>query len=437
MIRTEDYKRELVSIFFAQKHLIFWTTFIIFVGAVMVAYSWPPTYSASGSILVSGKQLSVDSPEALESPDRRVLEVSKEDLSSEVEILKSPDVIRNTIKYLSVEYPSYKSVAQGDKLDSDTVYSISRNLDITLLPASNVISIEYFNRDPKIAVDVLWILMEQYIINRMKFYGTRDTALSTSFLENQISRVMSDLDANEETLVSLVDSTGISSPADEIANNIVLKKRLEADLNILRNEYIETKSNLGYLKEALEARDVQYFSFLDNDLMTGLSIKLSELLDLRRTQARTYLPESTVVKSIDEQIEETFASLKGEATAYMGDIQQRLDGTAEKIENMERTIAQYTNQNVALRKQVIATRKIERELGLLEFSFANLSKRKEEVGLNDSLAPSDSAGAYVSILSAAFPSDGPVFPHPPCRCSSGPPRRPSHRLLPGFHEGVL
>jgi uncharacterized protein involved in exopolysaccharide biosynthesis len=56
MNKPENYVREFYDIFFAQKRVIFWTTLIFFIFAVLIAFLWPPTYSATGSIHIKGKK---------------------------------------------------------------------------------------------------------------------------------------------------------------------------------------------------------------------------------------------------------------------------------------------------------------------------------------------------------------------------------------------
>ena len=52
----EDYKKELLEIFFTQRRVIFGITLIISICAILIAFFWPPTYSANSSILVKGKK---------------------------------------------------------------------------------------------------------------------------------------------------------------------------------------------------------------------------------------------------------------------------------------------------------------------------------------------------------------------------------------------
>jgi len=73
---------------------------------------------------------------------------------------------------------------------------------------------------------------------------------------------------------------------------------------------------------------------------------------------------------------------------------------------MEREIDDINRHNVSLQKQIIDTNRIERDANLYKFSYDTFSKRREEsVAVTAKNMPSN-----VSILSEAFPSDGPVFP---------------------------
>ena len=116
MTQTEDYKRELISILFVQKHLIFWVALAVFAGAVLVASFWPSSYQASGEVLVSGKQLSAPNPEALGSPSVSPREISKEDLTSELQILQSRELARRTLFALR-SHPKFSLEPQSDVSD--------------------------------------------------------------------------------------------------------------------------------------------------------------------------------------------------------------------------------------------------------------------------------------------------------------------------------
>lgn len=404
MTRSENYVREFALILFAQKHVIFWTTVAVFVGAILVAAYWPPMYSATGSVLLRGKQMDVMAPEAMEKkPSPQAFEASKEDVASEMEILLSPDVIKNALRALSgtQQDPSPERVA-----------AVQRHLTATPVPASTVISVVYLDRDPGEAVRILDAILAQYLSHRLQFYKPIASQLTPPFLEERAAREREALEEMERQLVDLVDRTGVSAPQLEIDNNIVLQKRLEQELNVLNGHYLEQQAALEHMQRALANKDLQYFAFLESLTISKLADKLTDLTAERGRKARIYLPESEVLAVVDEQIRDTSASLKAEVQLIMEGQGKQLEATAGKIALIRESLAEYNAKNVEMQKQIIETGQIRREAGLLQHSYETLSQRKGEVEINEQLALQDTATIMVSVMSKAFPSNGPVYPSP-------------------------
>jgi len=408
MMKTEDYKRELVFIFFAQKKVIVWTTALIFVLSVLIAFLWPPTYGAYGSILVRGKKIE-KSPELLEKEELRPFPVTKEDLSSEVEILTSPDTIEKTIKYLYDNNLYYKKKKWTKISLNEEVYNIKNSLKTELIPASNVIEITYYHKNPNDASTILRVLMDQYMIYRMNIYNPDKAEL---FFAQQADNFHKGLETMENELMDLVKKNKVSDPLKEIENNILIKKDLEQQLNILKNDSTEKILYIEHLEKELNKKDIQFFSFIENNPINsanGLSPKLQTLVVERGNILRTYSPSSEKVKSIDKQINETYASLKSEVIAYKENQLNQLHIVNEKIRNIENTLDSINARNVELQKQLILSQRIARESNLLGFSYDTFSKRREEAKINTSVNATNFS-SHISILSKAFPSDGPVFP---------------------------
>ncbi len=407
--RTEDYKQELISILFAQKHLIFWSAFLVLVGAVLIAFYLPPTYSASGAVLLTGKQLTDKTSEALvkgNQPGLRVFEVKKEDLASEVQILTSPEVIASALKKLSGAHPELVAPAKGGG-QSDPVHRILTKLSTVLVPASNVIDVHFTNKDPALAVDVLSAIMDEYITYRSKFYSKASP--SPAFFGDQAEGFNQSLRQKEDELAELVDSTGISDPVIEMSENIKLKKKLEESLSALRNDAINARLTLDQIEKALVARDIKYFSFIENSLMGQIGLQVAVLQAERGNLLRVYQPTSERITAVDEQIQERMGALRAEVTAYREDVNRKLRVLEQQIRQMETEIAGYDDRNVSLEKQRIESVRIQRESQVLGASFEEYSKRRDEVKIN-ALFGQDEPLSSASIMKRAFPSDGPVFP---------------------------
>ena len=403
MPRTENYLRELYSIFFAQKRTIFWVTLLIFVCSILIAFFWPPTYSATGTFLVRGKKV-VTSPGTLEAVQKPVFPVQKEDLFSEVQVLTSNDVIEKTVKELKKKnknlYPASSNLTRE-------IYKIKKRIKTEVLPASNVIKISFYSKKPKESVTVLETLMDQYIDYRLEI---ANPSQAQSFFARQAEKFKKGLEAKEDELIKLVRDTGVPEPLKEIANNLRIKEALEKQLNILMSDFIGKKRLVTHLSKEVAKNKVQYFSFIEGSkTITELGLSLQKLVIEYGKVLRTYLPGSERAEAIEQQIKKTFQSLRAEAKAYNDEQFSQLLAAKDKIENLEKRIKALDDRNVMLQNQSIYQQRIEREIKLLQFSYETFSKRREEAGVNRAVQETNFS-TNVSVLSKAFPSDGPVFP---------------------------
>ncbi|MDP8218721.1 MAG: Wzz/FepE/Etk N-terminal domain-containing protein [Candidatus Theseobacter exili] len=411
MLNTEDYKRELISIFFAQRKLIFFITILFFIVAVLVSFLWPPVYSATGSILVKGKRVA-GIPESLTAqPTKMHPSISKEDLYSEIEILTSSEVIERTIAYLnkSDKKTNNKNVPGTFKnrfSESKTILAVKKNLKIEVLPASKVINITYFSRKPQYAVDFLQAFLEQYDLYRMELFNPSGAA---AFFSKQANKFKDSLENKEKALLERSDKNGVSDPHLEISNNLMIKKDLEKQLSLLKNDDIDKRSTIDLLSKAIKNNDIQMLSFIDNPTINNITSNMQDLLFERASILRTYNSSSKAVKNINNQIDNMYSLLSSEAKTYKNDLQDQLATIEDKLQNIKTKIMGIDKKNVELQKVFLESKTIMREADLLGASYETFSKRTEEAKIS-SAVHSTNLSTYVSILSESFPSDGPVFP---------------------------
>lgn len=408
MQQIEDYKRELLDIFFKQRLVIFWITLFIFVCAILIAFFWPPTYSATGLILVRAIKAE-KSPEALEKEALRSFPVTKEDLFSEAQIFTSIDVIEKAIRY--IQENNIQLNFKGKHL-ADTTASIGwirNNLKTEIVPATKVIQVTFFDGDPNNAVTVLRALMKQYLLHRMQIYNPIDAEI---FFSNQADSYLGSLDEKYDELTKLVVETKTADPLQEIRNNYIIKQDLEQQLISLNSESIENILYIQYLEETLDNKNMQFFSTIDNQAINGvagLGPGLQSLIAEKRNILRIYHFSSEKAMAIEEQINETYSTLKNEVIAYKNSLSNQLQIIDEKIKNIEEKLSSISNRNVELKKQDILFKKIETESNLLLLSYETFSKRREEAKINNTVDETN-LSSTVSVLSKAFTSGTPVFP---------------------------
>jgi uncharacterized protein involved in exopolysaccharide biosynthesis len=406
MEKTENYKRELLAIFFAQRRLILGVTLIIIIGAILIGFCWPPTYSATASLLVRSRKPERNQ-EALEKADKIwQFEIKKEDLSSEVEILISPSVIERTIRALQEK----KLYPESETISSKDINRIKRKLEAEVVPASNVIDITFYNKDPKVAETFLSALVDQYTFYRIElFNGVNQIG---SFFSFQADRFNESLSKKGEELMALAEETKIANPQREIENNLDIKKDLELRLDILKNEVIEKTLFIKYVEKILNLDNIHFFSSIENDTIngvTGLSPKLQELLIKQAEILSIYKPSSSKAVAVQTEINKIHSAIKNEVFILKENLSNQLKIAEAKIKRMQDRVEIIDDRNVEIRKQDIAAQRLEAESALLLASYETFSKRKEESIINSSLEGT-AMHSNVSILQKAFPSDGPVFP---------------------------
>ncbi len=406
MIRTEDYKRELISIVFAQKHLIFWTAFLIFAGAVAVAFFWPPTYSATGSVLLTAKQLMERDPLALQNAETRAFSISKEELSSELQILNSPQTVTNALATLAGKHPSLR--LEGKDAAVATVSEVIGNLKVKVVPSANVIEVQYLNRNPELAVEILDALMDEYLAQRSKLYARRPQPPAKIFAD-EAERYKEGIRSKDEELVALLSETGAAEPRVEIEANIRLKKQLELELNALKKEQVDVKLSVAQIEKTLVGNEVQFFSYIENPSITNFGQRIAALVRERDDLLRIYQPQQDIVISLNDQIAENMTLLRKEIALVKDSLAKKLQVISTQISDLEAQIAWYNDKNVAMGEQLISTQRILRETEVMKSSYETYAKRTDEVAINNTLA-SNEPSISAKILNSAFPSKGPVFP---------------------------
>jgi uncharacterized protein involved in exopolysaccharide biosynthesis len=402
-MQFEDWKKELCEMVFAQSRLIVWTAAVVFSLAILIAAFWPPTYAASGSILMRTAKPQ-NSPGTLERTDLRNFPVSKEDLASELEILSSPDLIMQTV--VAMRGKPLDQAAIMDKSILDEVARIKQGLQTEVILASHVIRVTLANRDPRRAEATLDALLGQYMIYRTKVFNPTDQQL---FFSDRARLYKGRLEAIEDQLSAKAKEASVALVDREMANNVDMKKDMMAQISALRDEHIQKEKYLASFKKAAEQDDLQFFSFLDNRSINDLGTQLMASSVERSKALRDFQPGSEKVKALDEQIAQLYKALRGEAMRLLDLRVAELQALEGRITQLETTVVKMGERNIELQRQSTDIQRISREAALLQYSYETFSKRAEEAQINDAIANARLPGD-ISILSRSAFSAVRVFP---------------------------
>ena len=406
MSYSEDYKREIVFIFFAQKRLILRITVAVAVLSILIALFWPRTYAATGKVLLNVKKLE-SGPEVLDKErNTRFYPVTAQDLMSEMEILSSHDVAQKAVeilyeKELSSAHPQERGVVLQKEIGR-----IERNLVSKMVPGSNVIEVQYFDSNSQRAARILNVLMNQYISYRTQILNPVQEKV---FYVEQLKKFKDGLAEKQNQLMALAERTKSSSPEQTITTNLQIKKELEDQLNVLSTDAIDKQLRFDYLGHVLSTEIISNFSFADNQSINEHHLRIQELYHERGGLLRTYLPASAKVKLIDEQIKRETELLRVKISALKNQLHQGLKVINEKKKDITKKIEDLNKRNIELQKQILEAERLTSEIALLRASYETFYKKAEEAKINTSVSAGN-VPLYISMLSHASASDEPVFP---------------------------
>jgi len=404
MIKSEDHIREIAIIFFANFKFIVAVTLICTLIATAIAFLAPPKYQVITSIFITGNRLE-KSPETLEDTELKVIELTREDLLSEMEMLRSYDVIENTIKKIIQETPDFFKTDEGTFNITKKTREIQSNLVTEILPKTNIIQMKLLTGAPKTGMTIIEGISDEFIQFKSTIFNPIQ---AESFFAQQTQEYSKALIEKEDELIKIVKLYESADPIQEIESNLLTINSIQNQLTLKRSETIETRQFIEYLEELLVSEKQHYFSFIEKLSITSFSEKLQLLVVEKGNLLRTFSSGSIKVKRIEEHIQNTFGQLKNEVTVYLSDKKSQLNTLEEVIAVFENKVDMLSKRNVTLHTQHILMNRIDHEVSTLRHSHNIFSRRWEESKINKKWKMGNLFS--VRVLRKPFCSGIPVFP---------------------------
>ncbi|HVN19573.1 MAG TPA: GumC family protein [Dongiaceae bacterium] len=310
--------RDFAAIGFRHKRTLVLCFGVLAVGAVLAALLTPPKYQATAKILVKRERVDPAVTPDNNNPLQVKDEVSEEELNSEIELMQSDDVLRQTVVTCGLDKKksllSYLGFHRSDEEKiSKAVQRLKADFHAEVIKKSNMISLSYAASDPHKAAAVLTVLTSAYVD---KHLAVHRPAGQVQFFEQEADRYREDLAKAEGQLKSFADQQGGVAP--QLERDLTLQKLNEfsASLESTRAEMSATEQRIRDLQKqqnltpdrvttsVRESDDAQVLQQLKNTLMT---------LELKRTELLTkYQPSYRLVQEVDKQLDDTRAAIAAE-----------------------------------------------------------------------------------------------------------------------------
>ena len=426
-----------LAIGFRHRRLMALSFLGILLGAVLAAVVLPQHYQARTKILVKRERLDPLVTADARSPLPQVPSSETEmELYSEVELLKSRDLLEKVVLTCGLQRPEHRSgwgslfnapssaASQSQEAISEAVRRLEKDLKVELLPKTSLIALSYESTSPEQAYRVLTTVVSLYLD---KHLAVRRSPGAFEFFQQQTKQYQQALADAEARLMGFSRQEGGISPQQE--KEITLQKVMEFDaiLKQTRAAKAETEQRVRTLEAqatSLPSRMVTQVRTSDNpQLLQNLKSTLLSL-ELKRTELLTkFEPGYRLVQEVDQQIAQTRAAITSAEKSLLREETTDRDPTYEWVreglakakselsalqarsEAMSRAVQTYQEKARALDQKEVVQQALLRDVKAEEENYLLYRHKQEEARISDAL----DRGRIINVA-VAEPAAPPVMP---------------------------
>ena len=382
--------------------------------AFVVILTAPPAYRTSGKVLLTSNRVDVSTSAQRATELQRTSQMPDGELASQVEILRSRDLLEEVLKQLSPSVdtgPPPEPSVLDRALDaprallrsvyvrlhglppeepSDPLYwkiiEVLLRLEVTNLPKSNIIEVAFTDPNPERARDFVNTLIAAYVERYAQMHQISE---AEDFFTNQSQLLRSKLDASESELRAARERAGVLAGQ-------------QAEIHERLNEFSAELARV-HVTRAEQQQRVRYLESLQTT-SGGRRIAPSALVALEAKRAELigrYRPDSERMKAVDEEIVRLRSALAGydgvagDATAGAGAqgssvlaARDSLEGLKGKEEALEREKAVYQSQAEFIDARNLDLTRLERQAKIDEEAYLSYVRTAEESRLSNAIEQS-------------------------------------------------
>jgi uncharacterized protein involved in exopolysaccharide biosynthesis len=309
--------RELAMVLFRQRNVFLGVFGFVFVLAITYALAGA-SYRAHLRVLVRrGRSDPPVTGQQNAPPDFSRVEVTEEELNSEVELLKDEDVLRRVAEannlaahdWLRWLRPHEEAAARVER----AAKRLGNRLNVESIKKTNLIAVSYDAGDPQLAAQVLRSLSSVYLEKHMQVHRP---AGQFHFFDQQTAESRQQLEEAKRKLLSFTKNRGVVVAAQQ---RDLLLQRLDAAAGTYGQTQLqmaETEHRIRELElemEKLPQRATTQVRTADNpELLRALKASLLDL-QLKRIQLLTkFEPSHRLVQEVDQQIRQAESAIAAE-----------------------------------------------------------------------------------------------------------------------------
>ena len=364
--------RELAMVLFRTRRIFVCVSGSIVAVAILYAI-FGTQYQAHLRVLVRRGRANAPVSVEQDAPvDLTRLDITEEELNSEVELLRDDEVLHTVVQETGIGQHDWFHFLRPGEGNAERVERAARRLakklKVAPIKKTNLLEVSYVADNPQLAAKVLQSVEKAYLAKHMEVHRPNG---EYRFFELQTGEALRQLEQSKQKLVAFADSRGIVAAAEQ--RDLALQKLSEVDANFrqTRIQLTETEQRVWELQAQLQKlpeREITVVRTADNpDLLKALK---STLLDLRlkRTNLLTkFEPTHRLVREIDEQIAQAELAIAKELALPMRDESTdkntQYEWARSELQKAQVDLISLQAREAAIVKQEIAYQSMARRLG--------------------------------------------------------------------------
>ncbi len=315
--KSDPTLRDLLAPLFRRKRTFAYTFGGVMLGAVLAAFVLNATHKAQMEILVNDQRsdptVTAQSTQGQGAPAA----VGDTIVNSEIELLKSPDLLEGVVLANNLQEKERKSLsrylhpgATDDWYVARAVQHLGSKLGTQQVTKTSMIEVDYSSADPQLAYHVLDSLAKLYLA---KHNAVRRPAGSYTFFASETDKYQKALADSETSLADFTKTTGIASPDVQRTDLAQHVADAVAALETARQVIAADKRKLEEITTSMKATPERSLAQQSTESAQGLMQQLkADLLtaELKRTQLLTkYEPSYPLVQEANQEVAETEAAI--------------------------------------------------------------------------------------------------------------------------------
>uniref|UniRef100_UPI00356A5635 GumC family protein n=1 Tax=Pontibacterium sp. TaxID=2036026 RepID=UPI00356A5635 len=312
--------RDIVAIFFYTKRVFVFTFIGVIIGALLLAFVSPSTYTAKARLLVKPRiEKPVVFDEGADSRFNVVDNVSDQTLNTVVHLFSSADVLREVVEMHNL------APMDDDSAVLDAISELRGQFRAEPLATSNIVEIIYSAPDADQARDQLNTLLDAYI----DYYIEVNQGLkgSLEFFDEQVALFRERYIQLSNELAAARKNLNLASPELQADNMLAVVRNLETRKAEIAGQLKSSKERLSFLQGAYNKVGTAGYVGLTTELrqnypaLVEMERSLAQLIINKQTAESNFQPSSKPVTDAVEQYNNMRGQIRGYIRQVIGKLQ--------------------------------------------------------------------------------------------------------------------